>query len=392
MSTRSPNTYESLHFHNYLDGGDRTLYSINWAALQNDAPLYCQQPAPKHLKQVSGKKYSVAQEYELVLERHSHISQQLLGLKAVQVEFPGGWQRCSFRLILEDDRSVIVTRRTEPARARYESLLMRRLESLGAATPRHLAFNGLILIQEELPGIRLSEALRDASEPQYGAWIARALESLSEIRRLALSDGLDQLVPIVGADPDWLIAFIDRTALLGNYAKLPCPAVPANHLYERLMLLKPVFNKWDARPGNAMLEKDGSVSWFDWEHCCARNPLDDMAWLLCDDATPEYPETENQLIDRYLADFADDQDADSAFAYLSIFGTHHACIRICRLLSGKADDSWLEYERRVNAHPGELLATTRRLCRKASRWSQRDNSTAMLSDWFLEIAERMPEL
>lgn len=371
MNKTVPNS-ETIHFPHYLDGGSRALYSIDWTALQDNLPLYCRQILSKNASRTSGKKYTVAPATGLVLHRHSHIAQQLLGLKAVQVEFPGGWQRCSFRLILENDQRVIVTRRAEPARGRFESLLMRRLERLGAAIPRHLAFNGVILIQEDLPGIRLSEALQHATEQQYATWMAQALESLSEIRQLALSDGLDQLVPVVGADPDWLVALIDRTALLGNYLKLPCPAVPANHLYERLMLLKPVFNKWDARPGNAMLGEDSHVSWFDWEHACARNPMDDMAWLLCDDATPEYPATEQQLIERYLTDFADGQDADSAFAYLSVFGMHHTCIRICRLLNEKASDTWTDYEKKVGAQPGSLLKTTRQLCHKASRWACKD--------------------
>lgn len=62
---------------------------------------------------------------------------------------------------------------------------------------------------------------------------------------------------------------------MGNHFNIPAPAIPAAQIFDLLTLLKPRFVKWDARPGNAMVNEEGQVHWFDWEHCCARNRLRD---------------------------------------------------------------------------------------------------------------------
>ena len=117
-----------------------------------------------------------------------------------------------------------------------------------------------------------------------------------------------------------------------------------------------------------------------------------MGWLLCDDAVPEYPDEEKQLIDAHIEAFADGRNPEHAQTYLNVFGTHHACIRICRLLDEKAYDSWEQFEQRVNATPGTLLPVTQRLCTKAARWAAKSAETEMLRDWFLEVHERLVEI
>lgn len=397
MTNQPPQAYNYLHFREYLDGGNEKFPWINWPFLQKSMPVCSYSQYEPHQRQPTAKPNQQTtnndpEEGRLILQQASHICSQSIGQKAIQIEFPGGQHRSSFRLLLDNGHTIILTRRPDPARATFESFLMRRLEQLSLPTPRHIAFNGLTLIQEDLPGTRLSEALKHASEYQYITWMTQALQSLLDIRQRAEADELQYAIPIIGTEPEWLTALIDRTALLGNHTGIPCPPVPVRQLYDRLILLKPCFTKWDARPGNAMLDKENGISWFDWEHCCARNPMDDMAWLLCDDATPEYPEAESQLIDYYLGEFSDGRNPADASAYLSVFGTHHACIRICRLLDEKAADSWADFETRTASKPGTLLAITQRLCHKASRWSAMDKSTAMLSRWFLDIAERIAEM
>lgn len=395
MTNQPPQVYEYLHFREYLDGGNGKFPWINWPSLQKDMPVYSDSQYIFDQRPVSPEWQATTQtsvEDQLMLQQASHLCRQLISRSAIQIEFPGGRYRSSFRLLLDNGHTVIMTRRPDPARATFESFLMRRLEQLKLATPRHIAFNGLTLIQEDLPGTRLSEALKQASENQYITWMTQALESLLEIRQQAEADELQYAVPIIGTEPEWLRALIDRTALLGNYVGIPCPSVPVGQIYDRLILLKPCFTKWDSRPGNAILDKKGKVSWFDWEHCCARNPMDDMAWLLCDDATPEYPAAEKQLIDQFLETFADGRSYYDASVYLATFGTHHACVRICRLLDEKATDSWADYEARTDSKPGTLLATTQRLCHKASRWATMDKSTVMLNPWFLDVSERLAEM
>jgi hypothetical protein len=389
MTTLPPQTYEQLHFKQYLDGGSRRLTFLNWRALQLEMPS-CSNPFPAPPTHAPIPK----REDGWLVAGYSHVCQQLLGRQVMEIGFPGGSHRSSCRLLLDDGTSVIATRRLDADRALFESLVMRRLERLAAPTPRHYAFNGLVLLQEELSGIRLSTALQQATEPQYTSWMAAALESLANTQHLAERDGLSHAVPVLGCEPEWLIGLIDRTALLGNYLGVRCPPVPVRQYFDRLLLLKPCFVKWDARPGNAMLGDDGKVKWFDWEHCCARNPMDDMAWLLCDDSVPDYPAAENHLIERYLPDFADGRNLEDAQAYLTLFGVHHVCVRLCRLLDEKGHDTWPAYAEylRSQSQSAITLSMAQRLCTRAFRWAGKHPMTAMLQDWLLEIAERLPRI
>ncbi|MGB0847624.1 MAG: phosphotransferase [Thiolinea sp.] len=393
MTNTNAPVYNSLHFREYLDGG---LFRL--------PPTSLQLPLPKDTSDTNVfadiRKVQLAYpphppttiEDQILVTNYSHICEQHLQCKVIAADFPGGRQRSSFRLHLDNGHTAIASRRFDSGRARLEYRMMQALKASNAPVPKCFAFNGMVLIQEDLPGIRLSEALKNATREQYTQWLSLALDALAQIQQIATQQSLQHELPIVGCEPDWLIALIDRTALLGNHTKLPCPLVPVATIYERLVLLKPCFTKWDARPGNAMLEDNAQVRWFDWEHCCARNPMDDMAWLLCDDAVPEYPEEEEQLIHTYLETFADGRNPEHAMAYLSIFGTHHTCIRICRLLDEKAYDSWQAFEQRVNAIPGTLLPITQQLCAKASRWAAKSPETAMLQEWFLAVRERIAEM
>jgi len=403
MTYQPPQVYDELHFREYLDGGNEKVPLLNWNNLQQNIPAYTRYRFDEHDNadshsddyknndNLENSTYSQA-ELQQQVQAYSHICQQLLGQKVSSIDFPGGTHRSSFRLTLENGSNVIASRRFDPSRSFYESLIMRRLEKHQAPIPRHFAYNGLVMIQENLSGIRLSDALLDATEEQYSLWMGNALASLIDIHNIGNREGLTHAVPIIGSEPDWLIALIDRTALLGSYMNIPCPEVPVKQIYNCLLLLKPSFIKWDARPGNAMLDSDGNIKWFDWEHCCARNPIDDMAWLLCDDAVPFYPEAENQLIDSYLSGFADGRNLDDALTYLQVFGTHHACVRLGKILDDKGSDSWITYENRIEVEPGFQIKIAQRLCKRAAYWSKQNKMTYALKDWFEEIANTLPNL
>lgn len=404
MTYKPPQHYNQLYFAEYLDGGHQKPPLLSWSKLQQDLPAYTHYQFQKYEPKLSllngllaekldsDELKSQLEDYKEQVKGYSHICEQLLGQKVVSMSFPGGTHRSSFRLALDDGRSVIASRRFDVGRSFYESLVMRRLEKHQAPIPKHYAYNGLVMIQEELPGVRLSDALKDCSEEQYINRMGQALSSLLEIHRIAERERLTEAVPVIGSEPDWLISLIDRTALLGNYMGISSPDIPVRKIYGCLILLKPGFIKWDARPGNAMLGDDGKVKWFDWEHCCARNPMDDMAWLLCDDAVPNYPEAESQLIDTYLSGFADGRNLDDARTYLEVFGVHHACARLCRILNEKGADSWITYENRVSVPLGSQLRIAQELCKRASRWAGKNAMTTPLEDWFLQIARRLPRL
>jgi len=94
--------------------------------------------------------------------------------------------------------------------------------------------------------------------------------------RVALGD---RVAPI-GMTREWLTALLSMPGRVAEQLGLADPAIDITP--EQITPRRLSFVKWDARPGNALLVDDGGVGWIDWEHCGARDALDDLAWLLCD--------------------------------------------------------------------------------------------------------------
>ena len=204
-------------------------------------------------------------------------------MKALRVEQPGGRLRRSVRLFLED-RSVIVTKRRAPARARLEAEVLQALSDQGAPVPRLLCFDGVWLIQEDLGSSRLSQALAAMHEADAEGLLENAIAGLAAAQQAGRERGLDREVVAIGKNAEWIATLATIHRRIGEQLQLSVPALPTDRLVAQLRPQRPAFIKWDARPANAAIRADGAVAWFDWEHCGCRHPLDDVVWLLCDES------------------------------------------------------------------------------------------------------------
>ncbi len=401
MINNNSKTYDTVHFPEYLDNGNRDVTFLNntlqktlntekdW--VDSDSNLTITPiSSPLEIQQLAGD-YAHRKWF---ISGMSRVCEKLLGVNVTAANFPGGLYRRSFRLFLSDGRSVIASRREAPGRAMLEERILQHLTRYNALVPKPLGFNGVVLIQEDLPGKRLSEVLGSASEVQFEQYLGQGLDSLADIHQKAELAGLDTAVPMHGEHSDWLISLLDRTAVIGSFLSVPCPEMPVEALYDLLVLLNPRFLKWDARPGNAMLLDNGQVAWFDWEHCCARNRLDDMSWLLCDESVPDsYPEAEDRLIDQYLAKFSDGRDMAEAHDYLRVYGILHMCVRLGRILNAKSYDEWSDADINLDKQqPGSTLKEAHRLCVRAARWSEKTEHTEILANWFKQLSKRLDEI
>jgi hypothetical protein len=401
MNNNNPRNYDTVHFQEYLDNGNRDVTFLNntlqktsntkedLVDLNNNftiTPI----STPVEIQQLAGD----CSHRKWFISGMSRVCEKLLGVEVTAASFPGGLYRRSFRLFLSDGRSVIASRREAPGRAILEERVLYHLTRHDALVPKPLGFNGVVLIQEDLPGKRLSEVLGSASERQFEQYLGEGLNSLADIHQKAELAGLDNAVPMQGEYSDWLISLLDRTAVIGSFLNVPCPEMPVDALYDLLVLLNPRFLKWDARPGNAMLLDNGQVAWFDWEHCCARNRLDDMAWLLCDESVPDtYPQAEQRIIDKYLVKFADGRDIAEAHDYLRVYGILHMCVRLGRILNAKSYDAWSDADINLEKQlPGSSLKEAHRLCIRAARWSEKTKHTEILTDWFKQLSKRLNEI
>jgi hypothetical protein len=220
-----------------------------------------------------------------------------------------------------------------------------------------------------------------------------ALDSLINIHHTASRSGLDQWVPVLGAEDDWIDRHIRQLHKTSALFKLPLPTLPKEDIHDILIPLKPRFIKWDARPGNAIVNQQGQVSWFDWEHCGARNRLDDLVWLLCDESVPFCPETEQSLLAQYLPLFADGLPVEAAYRYAYVAGVLHCTARLGLILFKKGDDEWWDPQEIIAYdYVGVTVAQAQQLCYRASDWAAREPLVATLSPWFQQMAKRLAKL
>jgi hypothetical protein len=311
----------------------------------------------------------------------------LIGEAPAAIDPPAGRRRRSFRVLHLGDRTVIATRRRSAARAELEFRVLEALHGRGAPVPAPLAFRDGWLIQDDLGARRLSAAIMAGDA---AAWLDRALGALAACHDAAADAGLAGNLATLGARPDWLDRLVHVPQRIGQRIGLPAPT-----LADAAALAPPraFFVKWDARPGNAIARDDGSVFWFDWEHCGARDGLDDLAWTLGDEYAVLAPAAEEALIDRYLPRFSAHSAQADPRAYLAAMGTLHMSVRLALILHHKADGSWWDDAVCIaDDKVGVMRPTALALCEKAARWAARAPATARLAPWFGRVREHIASL
>jgi aminoglycoside phosphotransferase (APT) family kinase protein len=317
----------------------------------------------------------------------------LLGVTAAVIEYPGGDSRSSVRAVAAG-KSFIVTRRRHATRAALEAGVLAELHAAGAPVPAVLAFDGKWLLQEDLGGRRLSAALGTSDMRAAAIWAERAVGALLRCQQAADEIGLARRVAPIGASHGWRAGLLalpgDVAALLG----LPAPDLSDLITAEQLEPRRLAFVKWDARPGNALLVDGGAeearVGWIDWEHCGARDALDDFAWLLCDEYMPDDAQLEATLFERFLPAFArlSGRSPEDALLYLSRFGILHTCMRLRLILEHKGEGDWwdADYCERTD-RIGVTAEGAGRLCARGARWSRRLPAGERMARFFMDVDE-----
>jgi hypothetical protein len=153
------------------------------------------------------------------------------------------------------------------------------------------------------------------------------------------------------------------------------------------------FVKWDCRPGNAIVTDKGHVVWIDWEHACRGEPFEDLAWLLCDEWVPEWPEAEQRLMDKYLKPLLEKAEDDPKMLYMAVFATLHMLVRLKTILRLKGDGPWWKRETCLEH---DLLGVTQetalRLARRAARWAGHSPATQPMIPWLGKLENKLAGL
>lgn len=278
--------------------------------------------------------------------------------------------------------------------------MLRELRAAGAPVPAVLAFDGEWLIQEDLGDRRLSAAFGGGDVRFAGVWAARAAAALLLCQRAADKAGLSQRVAPIGATPEWIAGLLSTPGRIAAQLGLPDPDLSALITLEQMAPRRYSFVKWDARPGNALQVEgggkggtdEGGVGWVDWEHCGARDALDDLAWLLCDEYMPDDAELESVLLSRFLPLFAlqSQRSPQDALVYLSRFGSLHSCVRLSLILKNKGVGNWWDPEACEGTdRVGVTLQSAQRLCKRGARWSRRWPGGERMAEFFLDADKRL---
>lgn len=310
---------------------------------------------------------------------------RLLDRKVVDVDWPASRSRRSVRVHLED-LTVIATRRKRKARSMLEATVLQTLHENGAAVPAVHAYDGVWLVQEYLDGERLPHVLIGDDKELSRDLLAAAAAELGRIHAIGAETGLDRRVVRLGANDQWLEEFLGTPERIGLALDIPAPELAQADMVALLRAGEPSFLKWDARPGNAVVRADGSVGWFDWEHCGGRNALDDFAWLLADEYVPDLPD----LADIALANAPDDLAPERARSYFLTYATFHTAVRLALVVHYKDDDAWWDEEVCLAEDKVRVTeAGARVLCARGAAFASGTALTAPLADWFASVARHL---
>jgi len=336
----------------------------------------------------------------------NELAKERLGLPITKVQFPGGRSRQSYRAILENGQTIIVTKRKTKERSQLECRALSTLSKAGMPVPDLLASDGHLFFQQDVGRQRLSERLHACTTASERLTLLdNAMVGLSNIQHCASDAGLDRVVPTLGGDNAWRLQFAELPQTIGQFMGLTAPAVNTDAVIETLVVRHPRFVKWDARPGNALVNASNEVIWVDWEHCGARNRLDDLAWLLADEYNIDDAASESELLNRHLDKFKDERDSNTAFEYLMVYGTLHTCVRLGMILHrkdrnkggreghGKNKRDWWDAE---YCMAGDKIGVTQemavRQCQRASRWAANSSLLNDLSKWFNQVEHAIVRL
>lgn len=310
---------------------------------------------------------------------------RLLGRKATNVDWPASRSRRSVRVHL-DDLTVIATRRKRRERSMLEANVLKTLHEHGAAVPAVLAYDGVWLIQEYLAGERLPHVLMDCDPARAHELLSSAAAGLARIHQIGNETELQGRVVRLGAADSWLQGLIDTPNRIGEALEAPAPGLDVDGLVQLLRAGEPCFLKWDARPGNAVVRDDGSIGWFDWEHCGARNALDDFAWLLADEYVPPVP----GLADIAVANAPAEMAPDAAREYFLTYATFHTAVRLALVVHYKDGEEWWDEAMCLAEDKVRVTAGGARvLCARGAEFATGTARTAPLARWFEAIAQRL---
>ena len=315
------------------------------------------------------------------------LTRQMLSASVVSITAPGGRDRRSVRLELDDGRTVIATRRESLDRAEHEAALLTVLHREGAPVPEVLGFREGLLLQADAGRNRLSSVLT-VTGPAGSLDLARAaIEALERCRTVAEGNAdVVASLPGLGTRSGWAEELVSRAFFLSGDLKLAAPDIDADALAASLAFGPKRFTRWDARLGNAAVQPDGSVVWFDWDIFGRRAGVEDISWLIADNYWSFDRTVTEALLEQMVPDAAL-RDLTRRMAVLIAIG-RLGKIRERIVAAGWAAPEITLREDRIGAVPEVIVS----LCSRMAELCFDDRILTGFVPWFSQVAEGMKGL
>ena len=317
-------------------------------------------------------------------EEISRLAEVQFGEAVKGITAPGGKSRDSVRVHFED-RSVIASYRYRASRREREILVLEKLHGAGAPVPEFLGVQGALLFQSDVGKGRLSTQLHRRDREGQIALAEAAFASLWEIKRAARDSGLTAEVPAMAASAKWVSRFATDSRKLAKAMEIEPPTADFSAISQAMVPVPRHFVKWDARSGNAAVQTDGTVMWFDWEHAGRRHGIEDFGFLIADEFWSLSPEDSLQAFAKTCPG-----NADALLPHLIRFSTLQAGERLRLIQKEVFKRGWTKFERarrydRMGAAP-ELAMN---VARHADQLAAMDPLTAPLSGWYEQAANAL---
>jgi len=226
------------------------------------------------------------------------------------------------------------------------------------------------------------------SMKERGKIVSRALESLLHLQEAAMAGGLHRRVPAIGAANNWSWNRTGAAKRMSKQIGIAAPELDRKWLAGKLDVKHSDFIKWDARPGNAMVDGE-MVRWFDWEDCGRGCTLNDLAFVLCDEWSCLDGETELKIEKHFLPLFSKFESLDEGQEYLRLFGMTHTVLRLRMALKFRIrDGKW--WSRDMCLAGDKVGVTSTETARLVARGKRLADDVAQLRpyiNWLDEVAE-----
>lgn len=315
------------------------------------------------------------------------VSKSFFGSRFERITCPGGSYRNSYRVHLSD-QTFIATSRESMARTRLEAYILYKLAPKSDFVPRFIGFRDDVLFQSDAGTTRLSSALSTASPAEKEALAVKSVEGLFKIHRAARDVALHDQLPHLGSSKEWVERFVNMVRRVEKQGTKIGRGFNRFALHEALASQPVQFVKWDCRSGNAALDDEGNLRWFDFEYAGVRHGAEDFSWLIADETLPVLSEDMLRIIMESF-DSSIAENRDSWMNYLCLYTVFHAMERLRLIQYEVKERGWKSKEKilsrdDVGMHP-EYAA---KICEVAVFFSNMSPLTAALTDAFETLAKK----